>query len=51
MMSDLTCIHAPGLCPKCREEYDEDPTAWLEFGDYPEGIARWQRLQEEIQEH
>lgn len=45
----LTCIHAEsGLCPACQAEYDEDPRAYLEFGDHPQGIANWKALQEEM---
>lgn len=45
----LTCIHSTaGLCPACQADYDEDPAAWLEFGDHPEGIARWKAEQERI---
>ena len=44
---DLTCIHAPhGLCELCRAAYDEDPAAYLEFGDHPEGLRRWREEQE-----
>lgn len=39
--SGLTCIHAKvGLCPSCREEYDTDPLAWLEYGQHPHKIPR-----------
>lgn len=45
------CIHSTaGLCPKCQEEYDADPGAWSEYGDHPEGIKRWQALQDEIEQ-
>ena len=38
----LTCTHqAAGLCADCQADYDEDPAAWLEFGNHPEGLARW----------
>lgn len=48
-MSYLNCIHAlPGLCPGCQASYEEDPGAWIEFGDHPEGIARWEALQAEM---
>ena len=44
-MSDITCIHAPpgvtGLCTTCREEYDEDALAFLEYGQHEAGEARW----------
>ncbi len=47
--SHLTCIHSKsGLCKSCQDEYDIDPTAWIEFGDHPEGIARWKAEQERI---
>jgi hypothetical protein len=46
---DLTCVHAAaGLCPRCRADHDEDPGAWLEYGDHPAGLERWRRLLEEI---
>lgn len=45
----MTCIHADkGLCPACQAEHDGDPMAYWEFGDHPEGIARWQALRAEI---
>lgn len=49
----ITCIHneeigLPGLCPSCQEDHDEDPLAWLEYGDHTQGIANWRRLQEEM---
>lgn len=47
--SGLTCIHALlGLCAECKDDYDEDPSAYFEFGDHPHGIANWKRLQDEI---
>jgi len=51
-MSDpMTCIHRDkGLCPKCQAEFDEDESAWLEFGYHSEGIERWRQLQQEIAE-
>lgn len=43
------CIHAPGgLCPDCQADYEEDPEAWLEFGEHQAGIERWRKLQEEM---
>ena len=43
----ITCIHQPagecGLCEQCAEDYAVDPTAWLEYGDHPAGIANAQR--------
>jgi hypothetical protein len=44
------CVHGDGtgLCPGCRADHDEDPAAWLEFGDHPAGIARWAAEQEQI---
>jgi hypothetical protein len=46
---DLTCIHAAaGLCKSCRAQYDEDPGAFVEYGDHPAGLGRWRRLLEEI---
>ena len=45
----LTCIHSlAGLCRACQDEYDTDPAAFIEFGNHPEGIARWQGLLAEI---
>jgi hypothetical protein len=45
----LTCIHADrGLCPDCREEYEEDPSGWLEYGQHPAGLARWRALQARV---
>lgn len=42
----MTCIHsALGLCQSCQADYDTDPTAYIEFGDHPAGIARWQAEQ------
>ena len=39
----LTCIHClaadmTGMCDDCQAEYDEDPSAWYEFGFHPRGI-------------
>jgi hypothetical protein len=43
------CIHvAHGLCRNCLDEYLEDPQAWEEFGDHPQGIANWRALEDEI---
>lgn len=45
----MTCIHQPhGLCASCQSEHDADPLAWLEFGNHPAGLARWQSLQTEM---
>jgi hypothetical protein len=30
-----------GLCSACQADYDEDPLAWIEFGDHPAGQSRW----------
>jgi hypothetical protein len=50
--SGLTCVHMPegiaGLCPVCAEEWEEDPAAYVEMGDHPAGLRRWQELQEEM---
>ena len=37
------CIHGDGtsLCGNCREAYETDPDAYIEFGDHPEGMKRW----------
>lgn len=42
------CIHTngAGLCASCQAGYDYDPSAYLEFGDHPEGLANWKREQE-----
>lgn len=37
-----------GLCERCQADYDEDPSSYLEFGDYPQGIANWNALKEEM---
>lgn len=55
-MPALTCIHATsagsaGLCDQCYADYQEDPEAFLEFGDHPEGLARWRELQAEMSEY
>lgn len=45
------CVHSPDgicLCECCQESYDEDPQAYIEFGDHPQGIANWQALQDEM---
>ena len=53
-MSDqrLTCIHQPlgvqGLCYECELEYLEDPSGWMEFGDHPDGLQRWEMLKQEM---
>lgn len=49
----LTCTHnerdgKTGLCPTCRAEYAEDPSAFIEYGAHPQGEANWRALQEEI---
>jgi hypothetical protein len=41
-------VEGGGLCPACAADYDADPTAWLEYGDHPAGIAAWKALQEEM---
>lgn len=46
----MTCAHSEaGLCPACRADYDEDPAAWLEYGDHPAGIAAWEALRREME--
>lgn len=48
-MDDLTCIHQfRGLCECCQADYDEDPAAWVEFGNHPRGIANWEALRAEL---
>lgn len=47
----ITCIHVVdgvGLCQQCADDYDEDPTAYMEFGDHPDGVKRWQEEQARI---
>lgn len=45
----MTCIHSTtGLCPACQADHDEDPAAWLEFGEHTDGIRRWEELQAEM---
>jgi hypothetical protein len=47
----LHCIHQEhGLCASCRAEYDEDPTAWLEYGEHEEGVQRWEEAEEAMRE-
>lgn len=46
----MNCIHQEaGLCPECQEDYDADPEAWHEFGQHPQGIENWKRLQAEME--
>jgi len=47
-MHPPACIHGDGksLCASCQAGYDYDPSAYLEFGDHPEGLANWRREQE-----
>ena len=40
--------NAPPLCPACQAAYDEDPSAYAELGDHPEGLANWKAEQEAI---
>lgn len=45
----LTCVHAAaGLCPACLADYEEDPLAWLEYGDHPSGVRRSAELAAEL---
>lgn len=51
----LTCIHREalnrlGLCSSCKEEFETDPLAFIEYGSHPEGIRRWEALQAEMLE-
>lgn len=49
--SGLTCIHSDkGLCSACLVEYAEDPLAYWEFGQHPDGNARWQAKLKLIEE-
>lgn len=46
------CIHSDsGLCEACQADYDEDPAAWIEFGDHIAGLAAWKALQKEMDEN
>jgi hypothetical protein len=48
-MDNLTCIHqSHGLCRRCQRDFDEDPVAWLEFGNHPEGLANLAALEAEL---
>lgn len=40
--------NAPSLCPKCQAEFDEDTSAYEEFGEHPDGQQRWRQLREEM---
>ena len=43
-----TCVHvAGGMCPSCLADCEEDPIAWLEYGNHTEGLDRWRMLREE----
>ena len=44
------CIHGDGksLCPSCQACYDYDPSAYIEYGDHPQGIANTKALDEQI---
>ncbi len=44
------CVHTTDgtLCPSCRHEWEEDPTAYNEYGDHPEGLKRWRALQADM---
>lgn len=52
--SGLTCVHrepgTEGLCGQCQADYEEDPSAWIEFGPHPAGQENLHRLQEEMNE-
>ena len=50
-IATMNCIHnAIGLCDACQAEHDEDPIAWIEFGQHEAGIENWHRLQVEMDE-
>jgi len=51
-MTPTPCIHSDGatLCESCFAQWAEDPAAYDEFGDHPEGIARWRALCAEMAE-
>ena len=43
------CNHRiDGLCPACQADHDEDPSAWEEYGNHPQGQANWQALLDDI---
>src|SRR5262245_30822344 len=45
----LTCVYAVrGLYPECRAEFNEDPEAYIEFGNHPAGIERYRALLNEL---
>ncbi len=46
------CVHprTTRLCGECQQLFDRDPLGYIEWGEHPAGIARWQALQEEIAE-
>jgi hypothetical protein len=48
-MPGITCIHAQhGLCPKCQADYDQDPQAYVEFGQHPQGEANWRQERDQM---
>ena len=44
------CVHETDgrLCGACWQEYLTDDEGYIEFGEHPEGRARWQKLCDEI---
>lgn len=47
----MHCIHDESrLCPACQADYDHDPWAYLEYGDYLAGLAAWEAFRREIAE-
>ncbi len=46
------CVHGTGdegdLCDNCLAEYLEDPEAWHEFGEHPQGRENWRDLQADM---
>lgn len=44
------CIHCPAgqICDACRADHDEDPEAWIEFGEHPQGEENWKREEASI---
>jgi hypothetical protein len=48
-----TCNHRlaeglTGLCPACQADFDEDGSAWLEYGPHPVGERNWADLRAEL---
>lgn len=53
MTMPTTCNHQraiglAGLCEDCQAEYDEDPSAYEEYGPHQQGERNWAALQAEL---